>query len=370
MESSRQIEDIAAEWLARRDGEDWTQGDEAALEEWLRTSTANEVAFLRLEAAWEQAHRLQALGAGTPVGVVPSPGQWNVSPLFEQRQMTASAGDAEAAGGGMGAYPDDNTAQPRTGRGGRPRATARKRLTLAVSVLLALGVGMYLALFMHGDGYATAVGGMASIPLRDGSSITLNTQSKIRVALTQQARRIELEEGEAFFDVSRDPGRPFIVDAGDKRIVAVGTKFSVRRDEGDVEVIVTEGKVRLERPAGQLATAADANTVQETLLAAGAIARISKAAVLVENKTPHDAEEALSWRTGFLTFDTTRLEDAVTEFNRYTPHKIRIESPEVAELHISGKFRSNNAAAFIRMLHEGFGIQARESADTVLLRKR
>src|SRR5262249_39417186 len=121
----------------------------------------------------------------------------------------------------------------------------------ALAASLALGIGgsgvyIYQAGMLDRDGYRTPVGGIESVPTADGSTITLNTDSQIRVALSASERRIELKHGEAYFEVAHDPNRPFVVHAGNKRVIAVGTKFSVRRDYDDVQVVVTEGKVRLE----------------------------------------------------------------------------------------------------------------------------
>ena len=72
MESARTIEDQAARWLVKRDAGEWTERDQAALDRWLDSSTANVVAFVRLETAWQRTHRLKSLGAGVPPGMVPS----------------------------------------------------------------------------------------------------------------------------------------------------------------------------------------------------------------------------------------------------------------------------------------------------------
>jgi len=93
-----------------------------------------------------------------------------------------------------------------------------------------------------GTRYSTPVGEIASVPMRDGSKVTLNTDSQIRVTLTDSERRVDLKYGEAFFEVSKDPKRPFVVNAGGKRVIAVGTQFSVRRDANDIQVVVTEGR--------------------------------------------------------------------------------------------------------------------------------
>ncbi|MGB6144055.1 MAG: DUF4880 domain-containing protein, partial [Rhodanobacter sp.] len=76
MTSSREIEHIAASWLARRDGEHWNERDQRRLDAWLDASTAHRVAYVRLDAAWQQSGRLQALGAGWRAGGVPPRGSW------------------------------------------------------------------------------------------------------------------------------------------------------------------------------------------------------------------------------------------------------------------------------------------------------
>lgn len=338
---SRTIEDEAAAWLIRRDSEDWTESDAAQLTAWLDASTANRVAFLRLEVGWEQSERLAALGAGKPLDALPGRGEWRVSPFFESRPAA-------------------------TGLSKKPQRV-RWLATLAASLAVGIAVGAIFALFHSGDNYSTPVGGTASIPLRDGSNVMLNTASKIRVAVTDQERRVELDQGEAYFEVAKDPNRPFVVVVGDERVVAVGTRFSVRRDAGEIRIVVMEGKVRFESKSVPLSLQPRNQHPAAPLLAAGAIARASAAAVLVETTPLQRAEEILSWRSGYLTFEETTLADAVTEFNRYNHRKIYIEDPGVAALRISGKFRATNAEAFIRVLSDGFHIRAQEAEDRFVL---
>jgi transmembrane sensor len=338
---ARKIDDQAVAWLIRRDSADWSEADATQLTVWLNASTANRVAFLRLEVGWGQSERLAALGAGKPRGVVPARGQWRVSPFFEPRLAIA----------------------------GTSKKPHRRRplIALAASLLAGAALAACLMLVHSGDGYATPIGGTASIPLRDGSNITLNTASKIRVAVTGTERRVELEQGEAYFDVAKDRSRPFIVIAGNQRVVAIGTRFSVLREKDDVRVVVTEGKVRFEPTSAPLNFGPGSERPAAPLLAAGAIARASDSAVLVETKPLQRAEEILSWRSGYLTFDETTLADAVAEFDRYNTRKIYIQDPGVAALRINGKFRATNAAAFIRVLRDGFGIRAQESEGRIVL---
>lgn len=329
---SRQIEDCGRAWLAKRDSGQCTEAEEAEFNRWLRADVRHRVAYLRLEAAWERAARLKVFGVGRAAGEVPRPGEWRASPFFEQRPASRLSSVLS-------------------------KRVPRIAVSAACVVLSAVAVFWFMS-YRANDSYMTPVGGVASIPLKDGSSITLNTGSKLRVALTETERRIELQAGEAFFEVARDPARPFVVDAGDRRIVAVGTAFSVRREGADVQIVVTHGSVRVEpRRAGTNAE----------LLAAGSVMYSARESQLVQKKTVTETESALSWRSGYLTFDETSLADAVAEFNRYNTERIVIEDPRIAALKITGKFRSTNAGDFVKLLHNGFGIQVMKSGDTVAL---
>jgi transmembrane sensor len=204
--------------------------------------------------------------------------------------------------------------------------------------------------------------------MADGSKVTLNTDSQIRISLTDTERRVELGHGEAYFEVSKDPNRPFIVRAGSKRVIAVGTKFSVRREGDDIEVVVTEGKVRLEDSAGGRESRADGSA--DVFLTPGSVARADEAGVLVQRMTLPEAEEQLSWRTGVLMFRDQSLQEAVAEFNRYNERKIVIEDPAVASLKIEGNFRATNLEAFVRLLESGFPVRAELKPDQIVLRSK
>jgi transmembrane sensor len=356
MPSHKLIEDQAAAWLARRDSGAWSEEDVARLHDWLDAATAHRVAYLRLEAAWEGAQRLRALGAGLPAGAVPPPGEWRHTPFFDRE-----------------AHPSFVSAAPEPRRK-RARGRTRLRYGIAASVLLAVALGAYFYLAPRGDNYSTPIGEVASVPLRDGSNITLNTASTVRVDLTPQERRVDLERGEAFFVVARDPNRPFVVSAGNKRVVAVGTQFSMRREGDELRVIVTEGTVRLEAIGHPLHVegaddqrGAGSAISEYARLPAGSIARASDGDVLVQEKSITEAEEALTWRAGYLTFRETTLAEAVEEFNRYNTQRIVIEDPTVAATRISGMFRPTNYEAFVRLLHEGYGIHSHPSDGEITL---
>ena len=329
VDNSAQIEEQAADWLARRDCGSWSASDELQLAEWLQASTAHKVAFLRLEAAWNQANRLKALGAGMRPRGISAPGQWR--------------------------HPHQTPLPEGVRRYLRP-------LPLAAGVLLVMVLGAVGYLWPFGGAsFRTAVGAMVAVPMSDGSKVTLNTDSQIRIAVTATQRRVNLGRGEAFFEVAQDPSRPFIVVVGDCRIVALGTKFSVWREASEVRVAVTEGRVRVERSDGE------ARDEPSAEVAAGSVAHAGDAGVLVQQKRLSEVEEDLSWRRGFLFFHDVPLTEAVAEFNRYNREKIVFGSPAVATVRIGGNFRATNVAGFVRLLQDGFSIRAERRGGQIVL---
>jgi transmembrane sensor len=312
--SAAQIEQQAADWLARRSSGAWSATDQAQLIGWLESSTAHKVAFLRLEAAWSQANRLKVLGIAS-------------RPARAPRRRT-----------------------PRRLHWSRYRVVS---LAAGVVLVMMLGALGYFGL-PGGSSFQTTVGAVTAVPMSDGSQVTLNTDSQIRISVTEQERRVSLGRGEAFFEVAKDPKRPFVVVAGHCRVIALGTQFSVWRDADEVRVVVTEGRVRVERneaPAGNDPTAE---------VAAGSIAHAGDAGVLVEHKRLGEVEETLGWRRGFLFFHDLPLGEAIAEFNRYNRARIVIESPDIAGIRISGSFRSTNVGGFVHLLRDGFSINVEQ----------
>jgi transmembrane sensor len=341
MASSDQIEATAADWLARRDREDFSAEEAAELGHWLQSSTANRIAFLRLEAVWRKANRLQVLGAGLPPRTMPHPGEWRSSPFF--------SGEPE---------PSNLTSDVRPTRA----ETAARHWILAIAASIAMAMVGTAGWFWwpRGPQYKTEVGGVEAVPIADGSKLILNTNTRVRVLLTEEERRVDLDQGEAFFEVAKDPTRPFVVGAGDLRVVAVGTKFSVKRETEGLRVVVTEGVVRVEK---------DVEGTEQVLteVFAGSIAHSRAGGVLVREESIPQAEEALSWRSGFVVFRATPLTDAVAEFNRYNTRKIRISDPSIASFRVSGNFRAANAEAFARLLEQGFSIRAETKPEEIIL---
>jgi len=200
---------------------------------------------------------------------------------------------------------------------------------------------------------------LESVPIADGSTVTLNTDTAVHILITDKTRRVKLDHGEAFFQVAKDPNRPFVVEVGKRRVMAVGTQFSVRREGSDIQVIVTEGAVRLTHAQ-----------LTEELLPAGAVAHAGESGVLVKQGSRTAAEEQLSWRQGVLHFREVTLAEAAAEFNRYNIRQVVIEDPTAADYLVAGDFRATNVEAFVRLLQRGYPIKVKQQANRLVLQSR
>ena len=358
MASSREIERTAAAWLASRDADHWSELDQVRLDAWLDAATAHRVAFIRLDVAWRHSGRLKALGAGLHTDGVPADHSWASrrsgrvgAPTHATRHTPPRSHSHRHA-----------TSQQRT----PPRTLVRALAiaTLIVLVLtLALGWRHYTA--VEQASYRTAVGEVQEVPLVDGSTATLSSDSQILVTVSRAERHIDLQRGEAFFAVAKDPRRPFVVSANGRRAIAVGTRFAVRREDDAVRVVVIQGVVRLEpqsRPGG--------SRQPTTLLPAGSVALAGDTGVVVRSESVLQAREYLSWRNGFLSFHDTPLANAVAEFNRYNTRKIVIGDATIGTMRVGGNFRWANTDAFVRLLQQGFPILAEDQHGDVVLYHR
>ena len=354
------IDAAAAAWFAKHEGGRWSAADQATLESWLDSATAHRIAYIRIAAAWERAERLTALGAGVPAGVIPPRDGWNIAST--QSVAAADKGAGEIAGEVHGRPLVASNPSPIRGRSARDRLLNRRLVFIAASLLLGAATVWYVSA-SRGTAYSTPVGALASVPLSDGSTVTLNTNSLVHVAYRAKERRVTLDRGEAFFEVSKDRSRPFVVEIGGGQVTAVGTQFSVRKDGNETRVLVTEGRVRIDRTdfrSGSGSAEVDA----------GSEAQLEQNSVRVDQPDSSRVEQHLSWRTGYLTFHDTPLPDAIAEFNRYHNRKIVMDDPTLAALRIGGRFRTTDAEAFLWLLQSGFPISVAQRDDRISLTRR
>ena len=214
----------------------------------------------------------------------------------------------------------------------RPRD--RRRLFGLGAVFASLAAGLVIwTLLPDRNLYETSVGETRVVQLADGSSVRLDTASRMQVRFDGDRRLIDLEAGQALFTVAHDASRPFVVTAGSAQVTAVGTVFDVRRDKGEVRVTLVSGAVDVvggQRVAQRLKAGHQARVTGE-----GVAAR----AVDVPAET--------GWTEGRIVFRDVPLEQAVGEVNRYLTDGIELDAPGRETELVSGVFRTGDRDAFV-----------------------
>jgi len=344
----RVVAEEAAQWLIRLDADTPPTRDElAALGEWLRRSAVHREELEKLAALWGRMNVLTELAV--PLG---NSGQratrarleWSKRPIWRWAGLVAA-----------------------------PVAVA-----LALGWLLFVRTAQDPQLATNGL-YATAVGQQREAELADGSQVILNTNSQIKVDYDAGYRRVHLLQGEALFTVAKDPSRPFRVYAGQGRIEAVGTAFSVHLDGTNVSVMVAEGRVSLAslspvrastvRPSA-ISSGASNDAAMDSLgtLAAGRTATIHSpqddgvaggvsTLEAIETIPPEELAQRLAWREGVLMFSGETLEDVVKEFGRYTTLTIEIPDAAVRKMRIGGRFPVAETETMLETLQANFNLR-------------
>lgn len=309
----------AAAWLARLESTGRTEATEAGLRAWLDADASHRTAFEKAMDLWAILPGAAAVREGQATG--------NPQPLAQ------------------------------AGWSGR-RAT--RPLALVASLMLAILVAGWWALHQP-TGYSTAVGEQKVATLEDGTRIALNTDTQLRVRYEEKRRSIVLDDGEAMFEVARNPARPFVVTAGDKIVTAIGTSFIVRKTGGAVTVTLISGKVRVDtRPAAGVDVAA-----RSAILAPGE--RFSGTADAAAMVMPVSSEAATAWRRGQVMFNDTPLSAAVAELNRYGGPQIDVADPRLGALTVSGVFATNDTAEFADAVAALHGLAVDRAAGRIYL---
>jgi transmembrane sensor len=270
-----------------------------------------------------------------------------------------------------------------------PPALRSRRMQMAFPALLAAAAAIALAFvgwgtLTHIGGLdasgvftvtsATEVGRFRTVPLPDGSVVQLNTDSAVEVRFTPESRRVSLIRGEAHFTVTKNSRRPFIVRAAGVDVRVVGTVFNVRLRSEAVDVLVTEGKVRIDPTADMTEKNAGAPADPHAELGAGqklSIDLVPTAAPRAQSRTELSAAEikqALAWQSRRLDFDTAPLIDIVAEINRYNRHQLVIADPRLNAQRFGGSFPAGDHETFVRMLESSFGVVAERREGETRLR--
>jgi transmembrane sensor len=265
----------AAMWFARLLDDDTPQSDYALFRTWLEADERNGQAYARLEKLWA--------AAGSEI--VPS----------HKSQSNKNRSD---------------------------RGVSRRGLLKATSAAILLtGAGVTTWTLIGRADYSTGTGELKTVMLEDGSRVELSAASAISVDITASVRRIILHHGEAFFSVTEDSARPFIVQAGDVRATALGTAYSVGITSERTSVAVTEHTVRVDAGGRHIDLGeGDAIDVENGRLGA---------------TDTGEAGNRLAWRSRQLVFLARPLSEVITEVNRWRRGNLILRDPQLARRRIT-----------------------------------
>jgi transmembrane sensor len=314
--TSEDIDTRAAMWAASVDRGELSAAEKAALEAWLAQDRRHLGAYARARAVFAHFDRARALGTS-----------------FDFREFRAH----------------------------RP-AIRRANLLWAAAAMVA-GIALFVGItVLRGTGaISTAQGEVRIVPLVDGSAVTLNTKSKLAVEYSKAERHVELLAGEALFNVTKDHARPFIVHAGNTRVRAVGTSFSVRKiSEDNVKVLVREGVVEVTEGEG-------AHVATIRVSAASELLAQPQATGSVVAVPPAQVDRELAWQEGMISLDGRTLREAAMEFARYSPTQIIIDDPDLADRTVTGLFSANNPVGFAHAVASSMGLTVSIEANTIRL---
>jgi transmembrane sensor len=196
--------------------------------------------------------------------------------------------------------------------------------------------------------------------LEDGSTYELKRGSEIEVLYAKQERRIRLVRGEATFTVQKDPSRPFRVQVGSLQVEALGTIFNVRDGMQKIDVLVTEGRVKLssenEPAEAVFEDSGEAETIVESMQQASILRSGERMSIQVLAVDEKSVEKALLWRPVRLEFVETPLAEIVGEFNRRNELQIVLSCDKLSALKITSFFWSDDVEAFVHLMKHGLGM--------------
>jgi transmembrane sensor len=363
------IKDEAAVWVVRMHGctyksEQSLPDDMAAeLHEWMNQSPLHRKTLLKALGNWDAMGMLEELADILPIAEIQHQHDMVGFPLVPQwlRDFFVSISPRESM-------------------------LAFSGSAAAFCVIAFMVVAMFLP---QGEKYVTQIGEQSSHALSDGSVITLNTDSELHVDFSGEMRVVKLIRGEANFEVAKDKARPFVVYAGDGMVWAVGTAFNVYSQNGLVDVIVSEGTVKVfsgvtlrdKEPLlmiddgkgyigeddKSLAQLRQDEYFREVVLDAGESAQYSKSRVVKEVVEAEELEKDLAWQSGILVFHGETLSQALEKISRYTDRKLVIVDPIIADVNVGGRFQMNDIPALVDSLSLGLDIAVEYGQDDSIL---
>lgn len=338
--TNERIAEEAAQWLIALEDGDADSSDFVA---WLQASPRHVEEFLLVSAVWHAADGIDDARA------------IEIEHLLAQARDNVKRLDEEPV-----------TISRTLGVRQRMETALRSRLSAAAALLLIIGA-VWIGLQDGATNYRTGVGEQRVVKLDDGSIVTLNTRSRIKVRLGEHERTVELLSGEALFDVAHDARRPFRVVAGMSVMQAIGTQFNVHRMQDGTTVAVIEGIVEVtSRAKSDRAGTTSAVAVPERLVA-GEQAQLSEHGELLQHAAA-EIERVIAWRERRLIFRDEPLASIAAEFNRYNETQLLIVGPATSARRVTGVFDADKPGALVAFLEGDPRLSVEVRDDEVVIR--
>ena len=359
-----QIYEEASDWLVKHRTSELDHADKVAFDSWLRTSPQHVRAYLEMAEIWEDASSLDSEQiAGVDELIARARGEENVVSMRGGIGASGGGGSGGDVGDGRGrndVLPGQHagSAAPNVERGAARRFPLRE--LLAASIAIACVGGAMFAWWSRAPVYSTGIGEQRSLTLTDGSTVTLDTRTRIRVRFSAGERDIDLLEGRALFRVAKNDRQPFVVQSDRAAARAVGTEFDVYRRAAGVTVTVLEGRVAV--TSGQRRADGIVVPAGEQIAVLGS-AGVTPPAVA-------DVAAATAWTQRRLIFESAPLAAVVEEFNRYNTRRLVVRDPRLSGLHVSGVFSSTDPALLVQFLQMQAEISVRERDDEIDIDQR
>lgn len=327
---SDRIEREAGDWIARLNADDVSDEDRARFATWRAAHPSHARVYDGMEAAW---HAFNAAG-----------------PMVRAVSFGESMNQAT--------------------RADRPRWRWLVAASVATVTLLATATFLYLMHARPETAFQTGIGEHASISLPDGTSVELNSNTRVQVDYSQRARVIRLDRGEAFFKVIHDPSRPFWVSAGGSWVRDVGTAFNVYLRPDDVRVTVSQGTVEFGSAVSTVETRQiDIRDAPASVLEAGQQADFTGGTTTIRSLPRAEIDRLLAWRSGKVSFVKQPLSEVIREMSRYTGLEIVIDDERLRQLPVGGTFDASpqGVETLISMLQDGLRLHVRREGERVYI---
>jgi transmembrane sensor len=338
---AQSVSDQAAEWFIRLRDRDLTAADRRKFVRWLKQAPSHIAEFMRLCQLYGRVKR-----AKVPT-LPPEEVESNVIALMQRETVPIE--------------------QPERSRLFAPR----KFMVAAAACCLAL-IGVISKLALTSNTIETRPSELRTVQLADGSRVSAGPNTLLHVDFSDGLRRVQLQRGEALFEVSKDSARPFIVDAGGLLARAVGTRFAVDRREDSIRVTVAEGKVAVVQSGQGAALEHDVDMRVAIALEKDEQVEIPVNAPAIQLRTKKvDSLTELAWARGQLILQQETVAEAVREFNRRNRLQLVLEAPEVADLHLCCIFDAGDPEAFAKTIVDaGENVVLVRDGDTLRIVRR